>query len=307
MYLIFYIFVIWLILLVIFIFWKYETINQRVIERLIIDNYKTLINNERVLSNIDKSKWIRFLWEAGYRTSFTRFIFLISTVICAIFGIVLTSFFNQAGTFNLLNELINDIPGGMGDIFLPLAWLVPFVLILGVTSIPVVIANRARYNRRQSIEKDLPLTLELLAVLCEAGLSFDMALEALIRSQIELQSLALEFRAFRIDTLSGRSRVQAFRRLGNRVSLPAFDSFISSMIQAEQAGAGIADVLRRQAAMLRSKKREHALEMAMSLPAKRMLPMAICFFPALFIVSLGPIFYEILQMLDTVLKTKRTF
>lgn len=148
----------------------------------------------------------------------------------------------------------------------------------------------------------MPVTLELLATLSEAGLGFDAALAHVLESQTSLRPLAEDLQALQADILASRPRIECFRRLGRRVQVPAFSVFISAVVQAEQIGAGVAGVLRRQADDLRQRRREDAMGLAMALPIKRLFPMIICFMPGIFVVTLGPTLMEFLRFADGFLR-----
>ncbi len=63
------------------------------------------------------------------------------------------------------------------------------------------------------------------------------------------------------------------------MNLVWFSAFISAVVQAEQIGAGLAQVLQTQAIDLRDRRREQALAMAMQIPIKLLVPLICCFFP----------------------------
>jgi tight adherence protein C len=65
-------------------------------------------------------------------------------------------------------------------------------------------------------------------------------------------------------------------------------NFVAAMIQADQLGIGIAEVLRAQSEELRIKRRQRAEEKARKAPIKMLFPLIFLMFPALFIVILGP-------------------
>jgi tight adherence protein C len=154
------------------------------------------------------------------------------------------------------------------------------------------------------IEEDLPLVLELLATLGEAGLGFDAALRRVLDSQQANRPLAAELRGFQVDLLAGQGRVASLRRLARRVDVLPFTLFISGIVQAEQTGSGVADVLRRQADDLRSRRREEAIAFATALPVKLLFPLVICFLPGIFVATLGPTFYQFFQFADNLIRSR---
>jgi pilus assembly protein TadC len=195
-------------------------------------------------------------------------------------------------------RLISALPGGFWDILIPLVYLAPVMLVLSLVSLPWLVVRAARRQRVTRAEQDLPITLELLATLAEGGLAFDAALDRILSSQPEDRPLAQEFRLYQVELLAGRPRVQCLRRLSRRLDIPAFTTFISALVQAEQVGAGIAQVLRVQVEDFRQRRRERALRLAMTLPVKLIFPLIICFLPGLFVALLGPAFYQIVEFLD---------
>jgi len=76
------------------------------------------------------------------------------------------------------------------------------------------------------------------------------------------------------------------------------------LVQAEQVGSGISEVLRRQADDLRNRRRERALALANALPVKLLFPLVICFLPGLFVATLGPTFYQFFQFADAVIQNR---
>ena len=148
------------------------------------------------------------------------------------------------------------------------------------------------------------MTLELLATLAEAGLGFDAALDRILNSQPNERPLSVELRTLQAELLGGRARIDCLRRVGKRLDIPAVTIFISALVQAEQIGAGVADVLRQQADDLRQRRRERAMELSMSLPVKRMFPMVICFLPPILLITLGPTFNEFFKYADTIIRLR---
>ena len=67
--------------------------------------------------------------------------------------------------------------------------------------------------------------------------------------------LSSELINFQGDVLAGIPRVQALRQLARRVDVPSLTRFTSALIQAEQAGASMAETLQHQADDLRQRRR----------------------------------------------------
>ena len=156
----------------------------------------------------------------------------------------------------------------------------------------------------EKVEQDLPISLELLATLGEAGLGFDAALSRVLDSVKEDRPLAREFRTYQSDLLAGRTRVESLRRLARRLEVSSVTILVSALVQAEQMGSGIAQTLRRQADDLRDRRRERANAFAMALPIKRMFPLVVCFLPGIFVWTLGPFFVRLFQFADTFIRVR---
>ncbi len=141
-------------------------------------------------------------------------------------------------------------------------------------------------TRKTSIQRQLPEVLDLLSVSVEAGLGFDAAL--LRVTERARGPLIEELKtAYREITL-GRTRSEALRALEARTGLDEVKTFVSAIIQAEQLGISLRNVLRSQATQMRLLKRQRVEERAMKAPVKIMIPMALFIFPVLFILLMGP-------------------
>jgi pilus assembly protein TadC len=182
----------------------------------------------------------------------------------------------------------------------PLLLVGPWIVGLIVVCVPILNVRARRRLVVEDIERELPVILELLATLAQAGMGFDSAVGRLLESDQGTGRLAEEFRMFQRESLSGVPRVRCLRRLAQRVDVPTFSTFVSSLIQAEKGGFGLSDVLRHQADDLRNRRKENALMRAQALPVKLVFPLVVCFLPGLFVLTLGPAFYTFFQTLDAV-------
>lgn len=168
------------------------------------------------------------------------------------------------------------------------------ILLLGITGIllPIIVFRSTAKNRKAAIEKSLPSLLDLLFVSVEAGLGFDMALKRTIERMDG--PLSDEFERVLDEINKGRKRDEALRAIVQRTGVNDLASFISAVIQSEQLGSNIANMLRIQSTSMRQKRRQRAEAMAMKVPIKMLFPLVFFMFPALFIVILGPAIMQII-------------
>jgi tight adherence protein C len=146
--------------------------------------------------------------------------------------------------------------------------------------------SRKVNERKTAIFKDLPDTLDLLAISVEAGMGFEGALEIVCNHFSS--PLADEFHRTLREMELGLPRRDAFQNLKRRTEVPELSNFVLALIQADALGIPIGRVLRTQASEMRSKRRQWAREKAAKLPVKMLIPLTLFIFPAIMIVVLGP-------------------
>lgn len=141
-------------------------------------------------------------------------------------------------------------------------------------------------ERKTAIFKDLPDTLDLLAISVEAGMGFEGAMDVVC--QHFSSPLADEFHRTLREMELGLPRKDAFQNLKRRTEVPELNNFVLALIQADALGIPIGRVLRTQASEMRAKRRQWAREKAAKLPVKMLIPLTLFIFPAIMIVVLGP-------------------
>ncbi len=170
--------------------------------------------------------------------------------------------------------------------------------ILGLI-MPDFILKRQVTARQQKIADGLPDNLDLLTVSVEAGLGFDQALLKVVEKTTG--PLADEFKHMLHEMRIGKPRRDALRELAVRTGVDDLQTFVAAVVQADQLGVSIGNVLRIQSQQLRQKRRLSAEEKAQKAPVKMLIPMILFIFPSLFIILLGP---GVLQMIDNFTKVK---
>ena len=152
--------------------------------------------------------------------------------------------------------------------------------------LPFFILNRKIKSRRRSMVRDLPDVLDLLTVSVEAGLGFDGALHKL--SEKMKGALVEEFSRLLNEIRVGVPRRNALVAMAGRCNLEDVSVFTTSLVQADQLGVGIGNVLRVQSAAMREKRRQRAQAAAMKAPVKMLLPLVMFIFPTIFVILVGP-------------------
>ena len=140
--------------------------------------------------------------------------------------------------------------------------------------------------RRKEIERALPDALDLIVVSMEAGLALDGAIAKVVEKtrgalKDELQRMLGEIHL-------GKPRREALRQLGARTKVKDLITLVNAIVQADQMGVSMAQVMRTQADEARLKRRQRAEEKAHQAAVKMLFPLVFFILPAVMIVTTGP-------------------
>jgi tight adherence protein C len=91
-----------------------------------------------------------------------------------------------------------------------------------------------------------------------------------------------------MEIRAGKPRLEAFKSLAKRTKVDDVRSLVSTLIQTDRFGTSVGQALRTHADTSRTKRRQRAEERAQKIAVKLVFPLALCFFPALYVVVLGP-------------------
>jgi len=132
-----------------------------------------------------------------------------------------------------------------------------------------------------------------MTITVEAGVAFEASMVRAAQSQTG--PLAEELTRTMQEMQVGVPRVKALRDLAARCDVEDLTTFVAAVVQAERYGVPITRVLRVQSAELREKRRQRAEEAAMKIPAKVILPLAVCILPAMMLLVVGPAILQIVR------------
>lgn len=276
------------------------SVRRRALIRLYaVDDHRTDRGLESSTRDTPLARWLA---RAGYRRPNAQTVFIAATIGGVVAGLAVSQVYRVI-FFRPLLIAISNVPGSAGDMLALALQGGPWILFFITALAPALYVRTARRSRVLAIEQDLPLALELFATMAEAGLGFDAALAKIVRAQGTDRALVIEFVNFQHDMLAGMSRTQALRQLARRIDVPSLTSFTSALIQAEQIGASMAETLQHQAVDLRQRRKENALLRAQALPVKLVFPLVVCFLPGIFVSTLAPVLFQMVEVANGVLRS----
>lgn len=172
-----------------------------------------------------------------------------------------------------------------------------FGLILGllVAASPGMWLNGVIKRRHTEIMRALPNLLDLLTLSVEAGKDFISSLRDILAKR-KPDALNEEFSRTFNEIQLGRKRSEALKELSLRVNHADLSSVLNAIIQAEELGVSIGELLRIQGDMLRNKRFTMAEKLANEAPVKIILPIVAFIFPAVLIILIGPIAMQAINM-----------
>jgi tight adherence protein C len=148
--------------------------------------------------------------------------------------------------------------------------------------------------RHHSIQKALPNVLDLLTLSVEAGKDFLTSLRDILARR-KRDPLGAELERTFHEIQLGKKRTQALKDLVNRVKQPDLSSVMNSIIQSDELGVSIAQLLRIQGDQLRMKRFQRAEKLANEAPVKIIFPIALFIVPAVMGIMAGPLIIQLMQ------------
>lgn len=158
----------------------------------------------------------------------------------------------------------------------------------------IYIKGRAT-ERISAIEKALPDAVDLIVTNVESGLALQAAMLSV--AQRFRGPIADEFGRVIRETSMGRQREEAIEAMSERVGSKDIQLFARAISQAARTGIPIGKVLRSQAIEIRRRRRALAREKAGKMPVKMTILTVAFMFPTLFMVLLGPVVLNVMEMM----------
>jgi tight adherence protein C len=147
--------------------------------------------------------------------------------------------------------------------------------------------------RLRSIKRRMPYLLDLLTLLMEAGATFLNALNQAV-DEFRGHPVAEEFGRVLADMNLGKTRMEAFQAMRDRLADDEITSIIGTIIQGEHLGTPLARLFRSQADVLRVKRSQRAESIAGEAGVNMLMP-AVLVMAATVLIILGPFLLNFLK------------
>ena len=155
-------------------------------------------------------------------------------------------------------------------------------------ALPYLQISGAATERLKSIGRGLPYVIDLMALSMGAGLDFPGAIRQVVEKSSNPDDPIVEEFTLVLQTLNlGQTRKQALLELARRAPVDAVTEFVNALIQAEERGNPVAEVLTIQASVSRTRRSVRAEEAAAKAGVQMVGPLMLVFF-SIMILLLGP-------------------
>jgi tight adherence protein C len=179
-------------------------------------------------------------------------------------------------------------------IFTPLAFMLafqswlPIVFVILGFYIPDLQIRGQIQKRQQEMLGNFATTVDLTALVIESGLDYMTAFERIVKIARQKTLLEVELEKTLNETKLGYSRREALERLAARTGVQDIRSFVGLIVQSDELGTSLVDLLRNFSVDLRFRRLNKAEKLAAQAATKMLIPLFIFIFPVVFIMMLAP-------------------
>lgn len=172
-------------------------------------------------------------------------------------------------------------------------------LVIGIM-LPSIVLDKLIAKRQRALRNAFPDALDMLVVCVEAGLGLQAAIQRVADEiQVSHPVLADELHQVNRETRVGVDRIEAMRNMAIRTGLEDIRGLVASLDQSMRFGTSIAETLRVYSEEFRDKRLQKAEEIAAKIATKMIFPLTFCFWPAFFLVMVGPAILGVLAVWGT--------
>lgn len=168
----------------------------------------------------------------------------------------------------------------------PMIWIALLIGIVVAYRYPDIYCSSRATEQKAAMVASLPDVLDQLTIAIDAGMSFEAAFARV--GATHRGPLGPQIMRTVQDMAVGMPRREAYLALAERNDIDDLSQLMRSLVQAEEFGVPISQVVRLLGDEMRDKRRQRAAAKAQTVPLKLMFPMMTCLLPVLFIILLTP-------------------
>lgn len=189
--------------------------------------------------------------------------------------------------------VLSGIGGGLlgGYIILSILEMAPALVLVAILLglwLPISRVTNVRDERFKMCNRALPGSIDLASLCMGAGLDFPGSIRQIVDKAANKDDPMVEEWERVLQELDlGRTRRQALENLADRVPTEPIRDFVSAVVQSEQKGNPLSEVLRIQATMLRMRRSVMAEESAAKAAVKMLGPLVLILVVILMLI-MGP-------------------
>ncbi len=179
----------------------------------------------------------------------------------------------------LLSSVGGAIVGAISGYILELGGLTLIVGLMLGAAIPYMQISGVAQERLKNIGRGLPYVIDLMALSMGAGLDFPGAVRQVVEKSSNPDDPLVEEFTLILQTMNlGRTRKEALLEFARRSPVETVTEFVNSLVQAEERGNPVAEVLTIQATVSRTRRSVRAEEMAAKAGVQMVGPLMLVFF-----------------------------
>lgn len=194
---------------------------------------------------------------------------------------------------SILASVGGGAAGALAGYMLDMGGLTVLIGVMLGAAGPYMQISGVAQERLKGVSRGLPYVIDLMALAMGAGLDFPGAVRQVVDKSSNPDDPIVEEFTLILQTLNlGRTRKDALQEFAKRCPVDAVTEFVNALVQAEERGNPVAEVLSIQAAVSRTRRSVRAEEMAAKAGVKLVGPLMLVFFCVMGLL-LGPALMKI--------------
>jgi tight adherence protein C len=155
------------------------------------------------------------------------------------------------------------------------------------------ISHRIRAHK-ESVQRVLPETIDLLSLCIGAGLDFTGAVKW-ITEKAKSNAMIEELKFVYSEIKVGKPRLEALKDMSKRLNILDVSSFIHNLVLAERMGTPVEETFSILSEDMRLRRQQRGERQAIKAPIKILIPLIFCILPIIMIVVAGPVLIRFMQ------------